>query len=141
MKFVVDARVMIKWYLPEIYEHEATMVLKGKHDLHTPELALSEFCNVIWMKVRRGEITNIEGEKIVSAFSLSSENKITIHSHRKIIKAAYTGADSSGKTFYDWTYLALAVSLSCEMITADSKFYKALEHTPVKDHLRWIEDI
>ena len=141
MKFVVDASVMIKWYVPEVYEHEATMLFNGKHDFHIPELALSEFCNVIWMKVRRGEITKIEGEKIVFAFSLCSEKKIIVHSHRKIIKAAYTGAESSGKTVYDWTYLALAVSLSCEMITADGKFYKALENTPVKNHLRWIEDI
>lgn len=141
MKFVVDASVSVKWYVPEIYEREAAKLLTGKYELHAPELILPEFCNVIWMKVRRSEITKTDGEKIVTAFSKLSKQKMTIHSHRKIVKAAYKGAESSGKTVYDWSYLALAISLSCEMVTADSKFYKALENTPVKKNLRWIEDI
>ncbi len=141
MKFVIDASVAVKWYVPEIYEQEATTLLKGGHDFHAPELFLPEFCNVIWMKVRRNEINKSVGEKIVSAFALYSEKKIKIHSHQSVIKSAYIGAESSGKTVYDWTYLALAISLSCEMVTADGKFYRALETTPVKEHLRWIEDI
>ena len=141
MNFVVDASVSVKWYIPEIYEQEASKLLTGNHHLHAPELILPEFCNVIWMKVRRAEITKTKGEKIVDAFSKLSKQTLIIHSHKKIIKAAFAGAESSGKTVYDWTYLALAISLSCEMFTADSKFYKALENTPVKKHLRWIEDI
>ena len=141
MKFVIDASVAVKWYVPEIFEQEAEKLLNGGHDFHAPELILPEFCNVIWMKVRRGEITKSEGGKIVSAFSAFLSGKIKIHSHQKIIKAAYVGATTSGKTVYDWTYLALAVSLSCEMVTADSKFYNALETTSLKKHLRWIEDV
>lgn len=138
MKLVVDASVSVKWYIPEIYEQEAGKLLQGSYQLHVPELILPEFCNVIWMKVRRNEITKAEGEKIVSAFS---KKRWTIHTHQKIIKSAYTGAELSGKTVYDWTYLALAISLNCEMVTADSKFYKALETTTFKKNLKWIEDV
>jgi predicted nucleic acid-binding protein len=37
--------------------------------------------------------------------------------------------------------LALAVALSCEFVTADEKFYQALEKTPLKANLLWIGDV
>lgn len=138
MKYVVDASVSVKWYVPEIYEQEAVSLLRGKNQFHVPELIFPEFGNIIWKKVRRGDITKAEGEKIITEFS---KRKLVIHSHKKIIIPAYIGAESSGQTVYDWTYLALAVSLSCEMVTADEKFYKALEKTPLKNNLKWIGDI
>ncbi len=137
MNYVVDASVSVKWYVPEIYEQEATRLLKGRHALHVPELILPEFSNIIWKKVRRGEITRAEGERIVTAFS---KKKWTIHPHKRIIKSAYTGAEATGQTVYDWTYLALAISLSCEFVTADESFYKALEKTPFKTNLKWIDN-
>lgn len=137
MIYVVDASVSVKWYVPEIYEQEATRLLKGKHRLHVPELILPEFSNIIWKKAKRGEITKAEGEKITGAFS---RKRWTIHSHRRIIKSAYTGAAATGQTVYDWTYLALAISLSCEFATADERFYKALENTHFRKNLKWIGD-
>lgn len=138
MKYVVDASVCIKWYIPETYEQEATRLLQGGHDFHAPELILPEVSNIIWKKVRRSEISSVEGERIINSFS---KNSLTIHSHKQIIKSAYIGAESSGQTVYDWTYLALAVSLSCEFVTADLRFYKALENTPLKKNLLWIGDV
>lgn len=138
MKYVVDASVVVKWYVPEVYEKEAVSLLNNNNRFHAPELIFPEFCNIIWLKIRREEITQAEGEKIVSEFI---QRKFTMHPHKKIIEAAYEGAVLSVQTVYDWTYLALAVSLSCEMITADAKFYKALETTPLKSNLKWIGDV
>lgn len=137
MNYVVDASVSVKWYIPEIYEQEAARLLKGRHSFHVPEIILPEFSNIIWKKVRRGEITNTEGETIISAFS---RKRWRIHSHKKIIKSAYAGAEATGQTVYDWTYLALAISLSCEFVTADEKFYKVVEQTAFKTNLKWIGD-
>ncbi|HEX8265612.1 MAG TPA: type II toxin-antitoxin system VapC family toxin [Pyrinomonadaceae bacterium] len=135
MNYVVDASVSVKWYIPEIYEREATRILKGGHLFHVPELVQPEFSNIIWKKVRRGEITRAEGERIVTAFA---RKRWTIYPHKRIIKSAYTGSGATGQTVYDWTYLALAISLSCEFVTADEKFYKALENTSFKTNLKWI---
>lgn len=138
MKYVVDASVAVKWYVPEVYEQEAVSLLAKNHTFHAPELIYPEFCNVVWLKVRRGEISQTEGDTIVEAFT---NRKMTVHAHKNIIEPAYKGAVSSNQTVYDWTYLALAVSLSCEMITADQKFYNALESTILKNNLKWIEYI
>ena len=137
MKYVVDASIAVKWYIPEIYERETDRLLKGRHQLYVPELILPEFSNIIWKKVRRGEITEAEGETIVAAFL---RKRWTIASHKRTLQSAFTGAVSTGQTVYDWTYLALAISLSCEFVTADEKFYKALEPTAFKANLKWIGD-
>ncbi|HEV8157587.1 MAG TPA: hypothetical protein VGP58_01040 [Pyrinomonadaceae bacterium] len=64
-----------------------------------------------------------------------------MHPHGQIIKSAFTGTTMTNQTGYDWTYLALALSLGYEFVTADQRFYKALEKPRLKKHLLWIEDI
>jgi predicted nucleic acid-binding protein len=138
MKFVVDASVAIKWYVPEIYEQEADLLFQGGHVFHAPELIYPEFSSIIWKKVRRGEITSTDGKRIVKAFS---KRNLIYHSHQPLIQSAYAGAESTGQTVYDWTYLALAISLGCEFVTADEKFYRALETTVLRANLLWIGDV
>jgi predicted nucleic acid-binding protein len=138
MKYVVDASVAIKWYVPEIYEKEADLLLHGGDRLHVPELILPESANIIWKKVLRGEVTQTEGQLIIAALL---KKEWTIHSHQKTLVAAYLGAQDTRQTVYDFTYMALAVSLGCEFVTADKKFYEALESTPFKANLKWIGEI
>ena len=137
MNYVIDASVAIKWYVPEIYEQEATRFLKSLSSLHVPELIYPEVSNIIWKKIRRGEITLLEGEEIVGTIA---RKRWTIHSHRNLIKSAFAGAEATGQTVYDWTYPALAIRLSCEFVTADERFYKALEKTAFKTNLKWVGD-
>ncbi|MEO5860277.1 MAG: type II toxin-antitoxin system VapC family toxin [Pyrinomonadaceae bacterium] len=138
MKYVVDASVAVKWYVPEIFEVEATQLFKGRHELHVPELILPEFSNIIWKKVSRGELSGTEGTKIVNAFTRKAW---TIHSHRQTLRSAYAGAEATGQTVYDWTYLALAISLSCEFVTADERFYNAVTVTSLSSNIKWIGDV
>jgi predicted nucleic acid-binding protein len=135
---VADASVAVKWYVTEIYTPEAEKLLDGSYEIHAPELILPEFGSIIWKKDRRGELIKTEATKIIAAFS---RQDITFHSHQLLLKSAFAGAQLSGQTVYDWSYLALAVSLSCEFVTADERFYTALEKTTLKKHLVWIGDI
>jgi len=138
MNKVVDASVAIKWYVPEIYEQEASRLQKSGDTLHAPELVLPEFGNIVWKKVARREITEKEGQKIVTEFSRAN---LVYHPQRQIIKSAFTGATMTNQTVYDWTYMALALSLGCQFVTADERFYKALEKTKLKKFLLWVGDI
>lgn len=138
MNYVLDASVAVKWYVPEIYEQEATRLKKSGGIFHAPELILPEFGNIIWKKEARKELTQAEGPRIIAAFAAE---RLVLHSHQATIRAAYTGAATTGQTVYDWTYLALAIALSCQFVTADERFYKALATTPLKTHLLWLADI
>lgn len=135
---VADASVAIKWYVTEIYTAEAEKLLDGSYEIHAPELILPEFGSIIWKKLRRGDLTAKEATQIIDGFG---KQTITFHSHQSLLKSAFAGAQLSGQTVYDWSYLALAVSLSCEFVTADERFYKALEKTALKKHLVWIGDV
>lgn len=137
MIFVLDASVAIKWYVNEIYTPEAEKLLGASYELCAPELIITEVGNILWKKIRRNELTIVEGSKIVDDFL----RRINLHSHVPIIKAAYTGAAMSGQTVYDWTYLALAVSISKKFVTADVKFYAALQTTNLAKHLIWVGDL
>ena len=135
MRYVIDASVAVKWYIPEIYEQEATRLLNGRHQLHVPELILPEIGSIVWKNVRRGCLTSDEGKDIVAAVG---RKRWTIHPHKQSFRSAFSGAEATGQTVYDWTYLALAMSLTCELVTADEKFYKALETTSFSGNLKWI---
>ena len=138
MMIVADASVAVKWYVSEIYTPEAEKLLNGSYEIHAPELILPEFGSIVWKKFRRNNLTEREASRIIEGFGRQS---ITFHSHQPLLRAAFAGAYLSGQTVYDWSYLALAVSLSCEFVTADERFYKALENTNLKKHLLWIGDI
>lgn len=138
MRLVVDASVAIKWYAPEIYEQEATRLLAGSYELNAPELIIPEFGNIVWKKERRGEFSASSAQEVVKAFQSTD---LVFHPHGNTATAAFAGAGLTGETVYDWTYLALAVSLSCQFVTADEKFYKSLEKTSLRAHLIWVGDI
>ncbi|WP_211175980.1 type II toxin-antitoxin system VapC family toxin [Brasilonema sp. UFV-L1] len=45
------------------------------------------------------------------------------------------------RTVYDSLYLALAVTQGCQMVTADKKFYNALNNSTFASSLVWVEEI
>ena len=138
MKIVIDASVAVKWYVNENYTQNAEKLMDGNYELHAPELIFPEVGNIIWKKIIRGELSNDEGSQIVSAFTSQS---IETHLHKPILGAAFIGAKSTQQTVYDWTYLALAGSLSCQFITADERFFNAISKTKLSGSLKWIGDL
>lgn len=138
MIVVVDASVAVKWYVDEIFGDNAEKLLDGTFELYAPELIVPEFGNIVWKKVRSGKTTPDEGRTIIEAFNNQNMN-LQPQSH--LLKHAYLGAEWSGQTVYDWMYLVLAISLSCKFVTADERFYKALENTKMRKQLLWIGDL
>ena len=97
-----------------------------------------EVGSILWKKIRRGELTERQGRMIVEAFLIVSVLK---HPTTPLLKPAFEGALRAAQTVYDWTYLALAVSLNCQMVTADEKFYRTLLGGPLAANLLWVADI
>ena len=138
MMVVVDASVAVKWYVEEIHDSEAELFLVRDFQLHAPELAIPEFGSIIWKKCRSGSLVNRGALRIIHAFC---NEDIVFHGQRSLLPGAVNGANATNQTVYDWTYLTLAVSLSCILVTADYRFYQALKETRFKQHLAWIEDV
>ncbi|HLM56801.1 MAG TPA: type II toxin-antitoxin system VapC family toxin [Pyrinomonadaceae bacterium] len=135
--YVIDASVAIKWFVPEILEAEAKRWLDPSHILYAPELLLSEVGNILWKKTRLKEITEAE------AFQIALELKqapITLISALDVFPDALTLAQSTGRTVYDCMYLAAAIKQGCQLVTADRKFYDALQLTSRKTYVIWVAD-
>ena len=64
--FVVDASVVVKWFVPEIHSDAARQLLVLPHEYIAPDLLFAETANTIWKKIRRQELTAEEGQQLVA---------------------------------------------------------------------------
>jgi len=139
MNVVVDASVAVKWYVPEIHTDIAERLLTDKYELHAPELIWPELGNILWKKNRRGELESDTVRASLTAFK--KDVSLSVHSHHHLIEPAIAGALATGQTVYDWMYMALAVSMSANFVTADRRFFLALKKTDLASQITWVADI
>ncbi len=136
---VVDASVAVKWYLTaEIHAEAADRLLRDSRQLLVPDLFFPEIGNIVWKQVRKGEMTDQEALAIVR--SLGHLGLLTFPAQTLLVPAVEI-ACRTGRTVYDSLYLALAIQERSVMVTADEKFFHALQDTPYASFLLWIENI
>ena len=135
--FVVDASVAAKWWLPRVQEELVTQAenlaqshLRGFLLLAVPDLFWGELANVFWKAARTGKILPAEaiaGLNKMMGLSLASHPTSDLASNALEIALRYD------RTVYDSLYVALALKLGTDLITADQRLANALAaHLPVK---------
>jgi predicted nucleic acid-binding protein len=137
-RYVVDANVAIKWYLPEVHDEAARRLLENGHTLIVPDLLFSECGNILWKRVRSGQMTKEEAQTVLQ--SLGSLD-LDVSPSWPLVLPALEIACQTDRSVYDSLYLALAIREGTVMATADEKFYNALKTTPIASSLLWVEDI
>lgn len=132
--FVVDASLVVKWFVPEVDSEAARRWLDAPYDYIAPELLFAEAGNTVWKKVRRGELSADQGQRLAADLSAIAVEAVSL---RGLLPDAHALAVSTGITVYDATYLALAVRLETQMITGDDRLARRLaEHPLVAPHVR-----
>ena len=116
---VVDASVVVKWFLPEIHTDAARRLLDGAHQFFAPDLLFAETANTVWKKVRRAELTRDQGRQLVADLADVAVETVAC---RALAEDAYVLATTTGRSVCDALYLALAVRLDTRVITADERF-------------------
>jgi predicted nucleic acid-binding protein len=136
--FVVDASLVIKWFVPEIHSDAARRWLDASHHYVAPDLLFPEVGNAVWKKVRRDELTPAEGQQVVAALSRVAVEAVAMGS---LLPDAVALAVGAGITVYDAMYLALAVRLDTQVITGDDRFAdKTAPHPLLAPHVRRLQD-
>lgn len=136
--FVVDASVVIKWFVPEIHSEAARRWLDVSHDYIAPDLLFPEVGNVVWKKVRRKELEETEGRQLVMDLAQVAVETVAT---RSLLQDGLALALTAGITVYDAMYLTLAVRLETEVITGDERFAdKIAEHPVLVKHIRRVQD-
>ena len=136
--YVLDASVVIKWFIPEVHSERALQLKRVDARFHAPAFLTLEIGNVLAKKRWRDELTRAEAEDIWRAFR---QAPIKRHADDTLVLAAFDLAQQTRTTLYDNLYLALGVELNVSFMTADRKFYQALQVTPHRRLIHWIEDL
>ena len=135
--FVIDTSVAIKWFLKEPYESEALKLKNafknGLCRLLTTDLIYPEFANTIWKRVIFYDLEPEDGVLMINAFRTIP---LEVISSKELLAKAFTIATQYKRSVYDALFLALSVENTCNLVTADEKFYNALRNSFPK--LLWI---
>jgi len=113
--------VAVKWVVPEPDSKHAECLLE--HGLVAPDLLFAECANVLWKKVRRGELT--KGEADVAAQTLEQAD-LAVVSTRGYLALATSIAVEFDHPAYDAVYLAVAEASSLRLVTADERLTRKL---------------
>jgi predicted nucleic acid-binding protein len=132
---VVDASVGIKWFVPEVLTAEALRLRHVGHELHVPAFFDVEVANIVWKKLRRGELNRVDADDIVTQLPALP---LTRHPDSPLLASALDLADQTQRTVYDCVYLALAKQLRGVMMTADEKLVNSLAATPWALLVSWL---
>ena len=135
--FVVDASVVVKWFVPEIHSDAARRLLVMPHEYVAPDLLCGETVNTIWKKIRRKELAVEEGQRLVADMGRIAVETVSCHA---LAEDAHALANATGRTVYDSMYVALAVRLNTRSITADDRLEAALRSFPaVANHIQLVQ--
>jgi predicted nucleic acid-binding protein len=135
--FVVDASVVIKWFVPEVHTKAARRLLEMSHEYFAPDLLFAEAANTVWKKITRGELTAERGQQLVEDLVKVAVEAVPC---RALADDALALASVTGRTAYDSMYLALAIRLETKMITADERLLGALAGFPMaRSHITLVQ--
>lgn len=134
---IVDASVVVKWYVPEHGSNAALAILASAAVLLAPDLLVAELGNVLWKKVGRGELSGAEAQRIAQGFFDTAP--VTLWPSSGLLDAALEVALTRGCTVYDALYLALALAHRGQLVTADQRLVRSLRGTDVEPSLRSLE--
>ena len=137
-RYVVDASVGIKWFVPEVHSEAAQRLLSESYTLLVPDLFFPEIGNILWKRVRRGEDTAEDARQTFAEFSAVS---MQVYESRSLIPTALDIAIQNDRTVYDSLYLALAILNQCSMVTADLRLFNALANSPFASSIVWVESL
>ncbi|MGH3144193.1 MAG: type II toxin-antitoxin system VapC family toxin [Rubrobacter sp.] len=137
-RFVVDASVVVKWFLPEEHTESALRLLNEGFDLSSPDLVRAEVGNVMWKRWRRGEISAEEAGETLRHFG---RLPLRIQTSGILMETAWSVARRFDRSFYDGVYVALAERVGYPLVTADRKLYNALRESDLAEPLVWVEEI
>jgi predicted nucleic acid-binding protein len=123
---VCDASVLFKTLVVEA-DSDRAEALVDRFGLIVPDILYGEIGNALWTRVRRGEISVVRAQSLVSLLGLSA---FDVRPVQPFIPRALRIAATLDHPIYDCIYLALAESLNLPLVTADARFLRALRRHP-----------
>ena len=122
---VVDASIALKWVLEEPDSGLARRLLD--RPLHAPDLLLIECANTLGHKVRR---QTLDPEGAAALYAHLASAPVAFGASGGLVQAALSIALELEHPAYDCLYLAMAETMSLQVVTADGRFARAVGRVP-----------
>jgi predicted nucleic acid-binding protein len=135
-RIVVDASVVLKWFLSDEQFGQAALFLLDKYvsfelGIIAPSLLAYEVLNGLFIAQQRGRI---EPEKTIMAFEGFIELEIAKKNISSIYPKIIHFSESYNLSAYDASYLGIADEEGIDLVTADKNFFNK-----TKSSLKWIK--
>lgn len=114
---VIDASVVVRWYIADDPLHAKALDVKGYYELIAPSLIQAEVANAMWKYVR---IDKLDRDDACASVDLLPD-LLTLTDDRLLIGAAQRLGIEINHSVYDCFYLALARRETAALITADRR--------------------
>ncbi len=139
--FVIDASVVVKLFVEEPLQDRARDLfarLNGPSPvtLHAPDLLYVECASVLWKYVRR---FGYEAALAENRLRYLAELQVLTTSTRQLVAHALPLALEFEISVYDASYVALARSLDCPLVTADERLVRKVSAGPAA--VLWLGDL
>jgi predicted nucleic acid-binding protein len=139
MNWVIDASVLIKFFIPEILSEKAeelnTQVGEGSLRLLAPDLIFVEAGTIIWKKHRMKELIPSEAKEIIDAIVALP---LEIVASKALMPLAVDIGLAYGITVYDALYVSVAKIHESILVTADRKLVEVIGKTDFKKYVGWL---
>ena len=134
-KIVVDASVVVRWFVEERYSKEALIIrdsfIEGLVDIIAPSLLYFEVLNALKYSGAFGE------DELKKVARILEDYQFTIYElNGAYAEKAVEIAMRKGITIYDASYVALALIEGAELYTADEKLLTKTQDMEIAKHLR-----
>ena len=135
-RIVVDASVVLKWYLPDEEYGNIAIEILDKYvsyevELLAPSLLEYEVLNGLLIASKRGRIQEIMVSTAVEGFlNLEIEQKDISFFYPEV----FSFSESYNLSVYDSSYLAAANMENIQLVTSDETLYNK-----VKKDLKWVK--
>lgn len=137
MNLVVDASVIVKWYVEEADTHIAdALAVDHRFVFCVPAHAFSEVGNALATNIRRGLLSRDRLPMIGGLLSSS----VRTYPINGLMPAAVEIALDIGTTVYDALYIALAAELATSVATADTRLVNAASRSAWRERVRLVGD-
>jgi predicted nucleic acid-binding protein len=120
-RLVVDASVVLPWFLPERFSVPARSLLEQNHQRIAPELLFSEVNHSLVRRVRSRVVERALANTAIATLAAL----VSIRASSYLALRAMELALRFERSAYDALYVAFAVDHSCQFVTADRALYDA----------------
>jgi len=136
VKLVLDASVVVKWFVQEDGTEAAIRLVDHAPDLVAPDLSRLEVANTLWRKFRRREIDRIDVEDSLQTLERGVPKLVPTADHVAAAQAIMLDLDHP---IYDCLYLALAEAADAKLVTDDRRLQMRTAGTRFAARVQWLD--